>query len=64
MRPHWGAMTPAAQRLFGACVWAVLIMAVLVSLPFLVHVLNRGMDWITNFPLIRERWLERLLWTR
>ncbi|HWH60140.1 MAG TPA: hypothetical protein VN682_21105 [Terriglobales bacterium] len=53
-----------SRRVLRFCAWAVLILAILASLPFMFHVLNRGFDCITGFPLIRERWWERLLWTR
>ena len=55
---------PQSRKVLRFCAWTVLILAILASLPFLFHVLNRGFDCITDFPLIRERWLERLLWTR
>lgn len=64
MRALWGTMSPQAEMRLRLCAWAVLTLAILASLPFLFHVLNRGIDWITDFPLVRERWLEGLLWTR
>jgi hypothetical protein len=64
MRAHWEAMTPAAQKLLRACAWIVLVMAILASLAFLIHVLNRGMDWLTGFLPNPERSWDRLLWLR
>lgn len=64
MRPLWGTMSPQAEMRLRFCAWAVLVLVILASFPFLFHVLNSGIDWITGFPLMRESWLERLLWTR
>ena len=64
MRALWGTMSPQAEMRLRFCAWAVLILAILASLPFWFHALSRGIDWMADFPLIRERWLEKLLWTR
>ncbi len=64
MKTLWGTMPLPAQKLLRCCAWTALGMAILLTLPFLFHVLNRAIDWMTYFPLIRERALQRLLWTR
>lgn len=64
MRVLRGTMSLPAQKLLRGCAWAALGMAMLVSLPFLLHVLEHAIGWITHFPLIPERSLQRLLWTR
>lgn len=64
MNPLSAETWPQSRKVFRFCAWTVLILAILVTLPFLFHVLSHGIDWITDFPLLRERGLERLLWTR
>lgn len=64
MKPLLAETWPQSRKVFRFCAWAALILAILVTLPFLFHVLSRGISSITDFPLMRERWLERLLWTR
>jgi hypothetical protein len=64
MRAHGGAMTAATQRLLCTCALTVLILAILASLPFLFHVLNRGIDWINGFLPNPGRSWDRLLWLR
>ncbi len=64
MRALCGTMSPRAEKRLRFCAFAVLILAILASLPFLFHMLSCGIDWMADFPLIRERWLEKLLWTR
>ena len=64
MRALWGTTSPQAELQHRFCAWAQVILAILGRLPFLFPVLNRGIGWITDFPLMREKWPERLLWTR
>jgi len=55
---------PQPRTVLRFCAWAAFTLAILATLPFLLHVWNVRLEWITGFPLTRERWLERLLWTR
>jgi hypothetical protein len=54
-------VSPRYQMLLRWAGWALLIVLLLVSLRFLVNVVNHGMDWITGlFPHSSRSWEARL----
>jgi hypothetical protein len=54
------AASPRYQMLLRWAGWALLIVLLLVSLPFLFNVVNQGMDWITGlFPPSPRFWEAR-----
>lgn len=59
-----GTLSPRSRKLLRFSAWAVLIVLILASLPFLLNLCSRGMDWITGlFPNSAKSW-EAPLWLR
>ena len=64
MKPLSAGIGLDSRHVLRFCAWAALIFALLVTLPFLLHVLNGGIDGITGFLPNPERSWDRLLWRR
>jgi hypothetical protein len=58
------AISLRKRRALQGCVQTALIALALVSLPFLVDLANRGIDWISDFLSGFQKPWEALLWVR
>jgi hypothetical protein len=64
MKPLSAGIWLESRNVLRFCAWAVLVLAILVTLSSLFYVLNGGVDGITGFLPNPERSWDRLLWRR
>ena len=48
------------RKLLRCAAWSLLVLLVLMSLPFVFHLVNRGIDWMTDLFHSQRPWEEPL----